>query len=80
MNSDWLEPSEHVQWRSQQDVFSLVSNLGVPLVRVSDTAPHVKHVFVQLPFKVDIQFVVAHSPWSNCTFKCIVKQVFQPLK
>ena len=57
--------------------------MGVPRVRVSDTATHFKnHVIAQLSdtLKVDHCFAVAYPQWSNSTCERMVRDVVRALK
>ena len=57
--------------------------LGVPRVWVSDTATHFKKAILtrlREALRVDHQFAVAYSPWSNGTCERMVKEVVRSLR
>ncbi|CAM9594870.1 unnamed protein product [Sphacelaria rigidula] len=57
--------------------------LGVPRVWVSDTATHFKNAILtrlREALRVDNQFAVAYSPWSNGTCERMVKEVVRALQ
>ena len=53
-------------------ILEWVSGLGIPVVFVSDGAPHFKNETLKLvaaKLEASHRFSVAHSPWSNGTVK-----------
>ena len=57
--------------------------LGVPRVWVSDTATHFNNAILTSlrdALRVDHQFAVAYSPWSNGTCERMVKEVVRSLR
>ncbi|CAM9641680.1 unnamed protein product, partial [Sphacelaria rigidula] len=57
--------------------------LGVPRVWVSDTATHFKNAILarlREALRVDHQFAVAYSPWSNGTCERMVKEAVRALR
>ena len=66
-----------------ESLLTWYKTLGVPRVWVSDTATHFKNAILtrlREAFRVDHQFAVTYSPWSNGTCERMVKEVVRPLR
>ena len=66
-----------------ESLLNWCKTLGVPRVWVSDTASHFKNTIMtrlREALRVDHQFAVAYSPWSNGTCERMVKEVVRALR
>ena len=66
-----------------ESLLNWCKTLGVPRVWVSDTATHFKNTIMtrlREALRVDHQFAVAYSPWSNGTCERMVKEVVRALR
>ena len=64
-------------------LFKWCKTLGLPRVWVSDTATHFKNASLtrlREASRVDHQFAVAYSPWSNGTCEWMEKEVLRSLR
>jgi len=83
-NFVWLEPAGACTAAvTAQHLVQWCKTIGVPETWVSDTASHFKNkVMSELrkAFRVDHQFAVAYSPWSNGTCERMMREVVRALK
>ena len=83
-NLVWLEPMESCTAASTtKHLLKWCRTLGVPEVWVSDTASHFKNRVVRTLERVlleEYMFAVANSPWSNCPYVRMMREVMRALK
>ena len=74
-----MEPVEVcIAEATAESLLTWCKTLGVPRVWVSDTATHFKNAMLtrlREALRVDHQFAVAYSPWSNGACERMVKEV-----
>ena len=79
-----LEPAEGcTDEGTAKHLLNWCKTMGVPRVRVSDTATHFKNrvtAHLSDALKVDHRFAVAYTPWSNGTCERMVREVVRALK